>query len=387
MLDHNGRIVGTGTTKPIMITDDHKSTGVNSQKTTTEFGSKLDWTVNGTEASEGATKRKKMGGSERSKKRAKPYDASDRVSRLQRQSSSGSLQSPSELNSAFATRPSSPLQSASSPHLQIVTSVVSPPPSVFSPGEQPPSSYLGEQHPSPYDFNEHIVQSPYSSHEPSVGSPPYHGHEQAHVIPGNSQEALDSSVSTAVASPLMASYDPRPSIDELMSTHYNMDVSMPDCSELASPAVSFQDPSAASYIPQPHHALPQQVVEPMDLAMSQAPTAVPMSFMHFKHDPPPPLTLPMPRIHRLIPAAGPTFGGIEITVLGANFHSAMQLNCVFGSTSSTSTQRWSDNTLVCILPPSVAPGQVHVWFDGLPKEEDGTPPCMFTYTDETDRAL
>ena len=99
------------------------------------------------------------------------------------------------------------------------------------------------------------------------------------------------------------------------------------------------------------------------------------------------MTLPLPRIHRLIPAVGPTFGGIEVTVLGANFHPTMQLNCVFGSTVSTSTQRWSDNTLVCLLPPSPTPGQVHVWFEGLPKEEDGTPPCLFTYTDETDRAL
>ena len=89
----------------------------------------------------------------------------------------------------------------------------------------------------------------------------------------------------------------------------------------------------------------------------------------------------------MIPAAGPTFGGVEVTVLGANFHPSMQLNCVFGSTPSTSTQRWSDNTLVCILPPSVSAGQVQVWFEGMPKEEDGTPPCLFTYTDETDRAL
>ncbi|OBZ70717.1 hypothetical protein A0H81_09040 [Grifola frondosa] len=65
----------------------------------------------------------------------------------------------------------------------------------------------------------------------------------------------------------------------------------------------------------------------------------------------------------------------------------MHLNCVFGSTPSTSTQRWSDNTLVCLLPPSTSSGVVQVWFDGMPKEEDGSPPSLFTYTDETDRAL
>ncbi|EED78387.1 predicted protein [Postia placenta Mad-698-R] len=101
------------------------------------------------------------------------------------------------------------------------------------------------------------------------------------------------------------------------------------------------------------------------------------SFMLFGQNPPLPMSsLPAPRIHRLIPASGPTFGGIEVTVLGANFHPTMQLNCTFGGTPSTSTQRWSDNTLV--LP---------VWFDGLQKEEEGSLPCLFTYTDETDKAL
>ncbi|CCM01921.1 uncharacterized protein FIBRA_03993 [Fibroporia radiculosa] len=65
----------------------------------------------------------------------------------------------------------------------------------------------------------------------------------------------------------------------------------------------------------------------------------------------------------------------------------MQLNCVFGGAISSSTQRWSDNTLVCLLPPSTNPGSVPVWFDGMAKEEDGTAPCIFTYKDETDRAL
>lgn len=102
-----------------------------------------------------------------------------------------------------------------------------------------------------------------------------------------------------------------------------------------------------------------------------------------------PHTLPPPTIHRLIPASGPTHGGIEVTVLGANFHSSLQLNCVFGDTLAGSTQRWSDNALVCVLPPRDRPGVVGVWFEGM-KEiglvADG-PPSLFTYTDESDRAL
>ncbi|KAH9966201.1 hypothetical protein BGW80DRAFT_1563029 [Lactifluus volemus] len=96
---------------------------------------------------------------------------------------------------------------------------------------------------------------------------------------------------------------------------------------------------------------------------------------------------PHPRIHRLIPSSGPIIGGIEVTVLGSNFHPSLQLQCIFGDVVASSTQRWSDNTLVCILPPRATSGVVAVWFNGLQKEDDGTPPCLFTYTDESDRAL
>lgn len=347
MLDHTGRIVGTGTTKPIMITDDHKSTGVNGQKVSIEFGSQLDWTVPGTESQEAAPKRKKSAtGVERTKKRARPYDAYGRVSKLHRQSSSGSLQSPSELTSAFATRASSPLQNALPPPLQIVTSVASPTPS-FTYSDQPPSS---------------------------------------NSVTGS--DAPESATSTAVASPLMSAFDHNPSIVEYIGNGFNMDVAMPDCSDIESPALSYQEHVNPPFASPPQAPVPQTMPEPMNLAVPvPAPPPMAMPFMLFKHDPPPSISFPPPRIHRLIPSSGPTFGGIEVTVLGANFHPTMHLNCVFGGTPSTATQRWSDNTLVCILPPSVAPGQVHVWFEGLPKEDDGTPPCLFTYTDETDRAL
>ncbi|KAJ6625880.1 hypothetical protein B0H10DRAFT_2001193 [Mycena sp. CBHHK59/15] len=101
------------------------------------------------------------------------------------------------------------------------------------------------------------------------------------------------------------------------------------------------------------------------------------------------LALPMPTIHRLIPNSGPTHGGTEVTILGANFHPSLQLDCVFGDVVAGSTQRWSDNTLVCILPPRATPGVVAVWFHNLPKTDDSgnVPPSLFTYSDESDRAL
>ncbi|KAI0762137.1 hypothetical protein BD413DRAFT_585897 [Trametes elegans] len=351
MLDHMGRVVGTGSTKPIMITDDHKSTGVNSQKPTSEFGSKLDWTVGSTEGQESATSKRKKGqnsnGTDRSKKRAKPYDAHNRVSKLSRQSSSGSLQSPSDMTSAFATRSSSPMHGSLAQTLMQTQAQQSD-------GLTPPPSFT------------------FTNKPPSTTTS---------VTPS---EILESAASTAVASPMLPSFDMNAPLHEFMNAGFNADIPMPDCAELSSPAASFPDPSSSPYVTPHLPPATQPMMDPMSLSIPAAP-GVP--FMLFKHDPPPPISLPTPRIHRLIPSSGPTYGGIEVTVLGANFHPSMQLNCVFGGTASTSTQRWSDNTLVCVLPPSTTPGAVQVWFDGLPKEDDGTPPCIFTYTDETDRAL
>jgi len=94
----------------------------------------------------------------------------------------------------------------------------------------------------------------------------------------------------------------------------------------------------------------------------------------------------MPTIHRLIPNMGPTSGGIEVTVLGANFYSNLNLRCIFGEVAASSTQRWSDNTLVCLLPPRAQPGVVAVWFEGVLQQPNAAP-SLFTYSDESDRAL
>jgi uncharacterized protein len=100
-------------------------------------------------------------------------------------------------------------------------------------------------------------------------------------------------------------------------------------------------------------------------------------------------SLPPPKIHRLIPSSGPTTGGIEITVLGSNFHASLPLECVFGGTIASSTHRWSDNTLVCVLPPRATPGLVNVEFKSVKQEggQDEGGSCLFTYVDESDRQL
>jgi len=101
-----------------------------------------------------------------------------------------------------------------------------------------------------------------------------------------------------------------------------------------------------------------------------------------------PPTAPPPQIHRLIPASGPTHGGIEVTVLGINFLPTHR--CVFGDTAA-STQMWSDSTLVCVLPPSATPGPVVVSFEGVALAVGGAPDGrglqLFNYLDNSDRAL
>ncbi|KAF8520337.1 hypothetical protein BU17DRAFT_46834 [Hysterangium stoloniferum] len=93
-----------------------------------------------------------------------------------------------------------------------------------------------------------------------------------------------------------------------------------------------------------------------------------------------------PKIHRLIPSSGPTTGGIEITVLGSNFDSSLPLECIFGGVVASSTHRWSDNTLVCVLPSRATPGIVNVEIQGVKREDEGNA-CLFNYVDESDRQL
>lgn len=101
--------------------------------------------------------------------------------------------------------------------------------------------------------------------------------------------------------------------------------------------------------------------------------------------PPPQPAADRPQLQRLIPNEGPTFGGIEVTILGSNFRPG--LTCMFGEVPATSTHYWSPNTLVCILPPAAEPGPVVVCFKEYPVVMDSQEVMLFTYYNENDRAL
>jgi hypothetical protein len=98
---------------------------------------------------------------------------------------------------------------------------------------------------------------------------------------------------------------------------------------------------------------------------------------------------PRPAINRLVPAEGPTHGGVEVTILGENFHGGMV--CMFGAFPAVTVQSYGPTTLVCLLPPNPNPGPVQVQVigdDGRPVHlVPGQQSAIFTYNDTTDRKL
>ncbi|KAJ7753774.1 hypothetical protein B0H16DRAFT_762223 [Mycena metata] len=283
LMDSGGRIVGTGTTKPIMITDDHKTPTAKGSDMGAAPGMDMEWSGNGVKIkadpeARAPSKRKKdasaaaVGGT----KRVKPYDV--------------------------ASKPGRPGVGDSHP--------------------PPSSSYADTRSPT---LN--LVAPPAPSQQPS---------------------------------------------------------SMESDSSAEAPATPPDFPVPAAETPQDPSCLPFSAPTPAEI-MERA-----MPFLFFDAlQASQSLTLPVPTIHRLIPNSGPTHGGTEVTILGANFHPSLQLDCVFGDAVAGSTHRWSDNTLVCILPPRATPGVVEVSFTNFAKINDSSNPStsLFTYSDDSDRAL
>ncbi|RGP68015.1 spt23-suppressor of ty retrotransposon [Fusarium longipes] len=67
-----------------------------------------------------------------------------------------------------------------------------------------------------------------------------------------------------------------------------------------------------------------------------------------------------PIIHKIIPNQGPKVGGVEVTVLGAAFSQGLEV--WFGNQKATTTTFWGESSLVCLLPPSPVAGAVPVHF-------------------------
>ncbi|KAI8994646.1 hypothetical protein BDB01DRAFT_202385 [Pilobolus umbonatus] len=92
----------------------------------------------------------------------------------------------------------------------------------------------------------------------------------------------------------------------------------------------------------------------------------------------------VPQLERLVPAQGPTYGGIEVTILGKGFYQG--LTCLFGEHPAT-TAYWNSSTMVCILPPVAHTGPVVVSFKEHPVVLECHDVAIFTYYDASDQAL
>lgn len=308
MMDHTGRIIGSGSSRPIMITDDHKTASSANTRPAELISSfsgveNSEWSqvggisraVSTIDTAAPSRRKKDSLPTSNGRKRPKPYDSLVKPNRILREGSISSAPSPP------TTR--------------------SPTPSTL--------------------HNIFPLDGGMAAHPPPLLYP---------------SQNSDTSSPDTLATPL----------------DNNPDVLMPEA------------PRPLLHAPPPH-SLPLHV--PPMMMSTQTST---MPFMFFDpNQAPRPMQIQIPTIHRLVPNMGPTHGGIEVTVLGANFHPSIQLNCIFGDAAASSTQRWSDNTLVCVLPPRATPGVVAVWFDGFPKTDDqlNSPPSLFTYSDESDRAL
>ncbi|OCK79592.1 hypothetical protein K432DRAFT_405440 [Lepidopterella palustris CBS 459.81] len=71
-----------------------------------------------------------------------------------------------------------------------------------------------------------------------------------------------------------------------------------------------------------------------------------------------------PAINKVIPGEGPQSGGIEVTCLGRGFYNGVEV--MFGDRLATTTTFWGPSTLVCLVPPSVHPGLVSVTLSHKP---------------------
>ena len=304
MLDHAGRVVAFGQTKPIMITDDHKTAALHSRNA--DYAGDTNWPqlasssykASGIDGRNPGRRAKKDLGA--GKRRPKPYDTTSKPTRPSREGSTSSLPSPST--------PYSQLPGTRSPTPSNLFSQFLTPDTLTSMrGTAAASSCSSPDHSTP-GLNQDLGMFPTDNT----------GHmQQGPYVPEIAQMTLP--LASTVDQPNLVIPHPHPMFFE----------------------------STGVTRPTPGHA---------------------------------------PTIHRLIPNMGPTHGGIEVTVLGSNFH-ATDLTCMFGGVPASSTQRWSDNTLVCILPPRSTPGVVAVWIDKHQEEQASAVTCLFTYSDESDRTL
>ncbi|KAK0565362.1 SPT3 Dosage dependent suppressor of Ty-induced promoter mutations-like protein [Tilletia horrida] len=396
MRDWQGRLLATGSTPPIMITDDHKTQGSSAKANGGVTGnsstapspvasagirpghSRVGSADSGDEEDDGVLQRQPSPSNNKSasvrnsaagvvkgvqkkvkKERKKPYDDAGVRRRANGSGAAGLAMTPFAADGlgaspaeSSATSPSNQDSSsipAATPQQMLGNSPPNLPPDIVDAGSLSPSNLLTNPQSVP-DFNlEFFLQQHGLQLNGSAGLPTAFNWPQL--------GALDPGVQGLNATGLPAAPFP-------------VDMSL-------GPLTGGSDLSLG--MPNGLSTQPESLFGPIPPAGSNAQTGA---------DAP-----TGPQISKLIPGEGPTSGGIEVTILGENFEDG--ITCVFGDVPATNTRVWAANTLVCILPPSQSPGPVVVTLKGSPysatlsnfrSPADGPLP-LFTYIEASDRAL
>ncbi|CAE6437634.1 unnamed protein product [Rhizoctonia solani] len=434
--DHTGRTVGTGTTPPIMITDDHKSTArkVQAQQsavpggaglvpptlaTTVPTGPSLIAAL-GASAANGSRKGSKEKGG--AKHRMKPYDRS-------RASSVGLVKEEAGTVPGASSFPTPSTQGYTSPPPQS--------PTLFTPGMfgmqsallgdgtgmgmlSPSRSAFLSPPRSPVHSRAHTrPHSPVQvmSHPPSSNHAPSPAHTNMH---SPSHTALHSPIHTTLHSPIHTTVHSRAhsptrgmlssgmsndfmdsllgSTDGLLNMNgegllgMDNDTLMANAFATGADTQMFDPTATDPTSPADWEAMLQELTNqptsvpkppvPGAMYVEHPPWGVPSTWPPERIDLAPPETTPIPRVSRVVPNSGPIQGGIEVTLLGENFTRAYE--CQFGDYVATETALWGGNTLVCLLPPAAQAGAVPVRIKGYESVplRPGEREVMFTYKDD-----
>lgn len=99
-------------------------------------------------------------------------------------------------------------------------------------------------------------------------------------------------------------------------------------------------------------------------------------------------TQAVPIIYKIRPEHGPVTGNIEVVILGKGFDRSLEVR--FGNNIATSTTFWNEDTMICLLPPTLQAGPVpvsivHSGQRGFSPPIQGAP--IFMYTDDTRNQL
>ncbi|OZJ06433.1 hypothetical protein BZG36_00553 [Bifiguratus adelaidae] len=363
MRDYQGRLVASGISPPIMITDDHKSTRGNRKRARVDYE----------EQAEIAELEEKLADNKNNRKNGKRRSNTSRSSSAH--NSDDGYPVPAESTSTGSSTIASSL--GMTPYSE---SKSSHPKNIIIPPANSASSRPLSAVTSP-------ATTPLTSEPPSFA---------CMTIPHSFEESGLPEVSKASLS------GTRPDIQDsvaafLRSQHSQQQVLKQDPlfndrsdSSMTGYTSALHGQPQGSLPPSQHNQLTSQQLEMLQALHQRAVKQGAWSQARSEHEAPHNMlngqARSTPTLQRLIPCEGPTHGGSSVTILGSGFYEGLIV--LFGDNSAIQTHYWSSNTLVCTLPPSPTPGPVVVSFKQHPISlVGGNEVVLFTYYDESDRAL